>query len=42
MLEALEAEIPVKSAYIAEGAERDDRLREILKLAANRSTPCSR
>ena len=37
MLEALEAEIPVKSAYIAEGAERDDRLREILELAANRS-----
>ena len=37
MLEALEAEIPVKSAYVAEGAERDDRLREILKLAANRS-----
>ena len=37
VLEALEAEIPVKSAYVAEGAERDDRLREILKLAANRS-----
>ncbi len=37
VLEALEAEIPVKSAYIAEGAERDDRLREILKLAANRN-----
>jgi 23S rRNA (guanosine2251-2'-O)-methyltransferase len=37
VLEALEAEIPVRSAYVAEGAERDDRLREILKLAANRS-----
>src|SRR3954468_2842417 len=37
VLEAMEAEIPVKSAYVAEGAERDDRLREILKLAANRS-----
>ncbi len=37
VLEALEAEIPVKSAYVAEGAERDDRLREILKISANRS-----
>ena len=37
VLEALAAEIPVKAAYVAEGAERDDRLREILKLAANRS-----
>ncbi|HEY5847686.1 MAG TPA: 23S rRNA (guanosine(2251)-2'-O)-methyltransferase RlmB [Microlunatus sp.] len=39
VLEALEAQIPVKAAYVAEGAERDDRLRDILKLAANRSTP---
>ncbi|HYP46075.1 MAG TPA: 23S rRNA (guanosine(2251)-2'-O)-methyltransferase RlmB [Propionibacteriaceae bacterium] len=39
VLEAMQAEIPVKSAYIAEGAERDDRLREVLKLAADRSTP---
>jgi 23S rRNA (guanosine2251-2'-O)-methyltransferase len=38
VLEALQAEIPMKAAYIAEGAERDDRLREILKLAANRGT----
>lgn len=38
-LEALEAEIPSKSAYVAEGAERDDRLRDILKLAAERSLP---
>jgi 23S rRNA (guanosine2251-2'-O)-methyltransferase len=36
VLEALEAHIPVKTAYVAEGAERDDRLREILKLAAER------
>ena len=39
VLEAIEAEIPIKAAYVAEGAERDDRLREILKLAAARSTP---
>lgn len=37
VLEALEAEIPIRTAYVAEGAERDDRLREILKLAAQRS-----
>ena len=36
VLEALEAEIPTKTAYVAEGAERDDRLREIFKLAAGR------
>ena len=39
MLEALQAEIPIKTAYVADGAERDDRLRDILKLAANRSLP---
>jgi 23S rRNA (guanosine2251-2'-O)-methyltransferase len=39
VLEALEAELPVKTAYVAEGAERDDRLRDILKLAAERSLP---
>lgn len=39
VLEALEAEIPTKGAYVAEGAERDDRLRDILKLAADRSLP---
>lgn len=38
VLEAMQADIPIKAAYVAEGAERDDRLREILKLAANRST----
>ena len=31
VLEAMEAEIPIRSAYVAEGAERDDRLRDILK-----------
>lgn len=37
VLEALQAGVPVKAAYIAEGAERDDRLREILKFAATHS-----
>ena len=39
VLEALTAEIPTKAGYVAEGAERDDRLRDILKLAAARSLP---
>jgi 23S rRNA (guanosine2251-2'-O)-methyltransferase len=39
VLEAMEAEIPIRSAYVAEGAERDDRLRDILKRAATRGTP---
>lgn len=39
VLEAMEAAIPVKAAYVAEGAERDDRLREVFRLAADRSTP---
>ncbi len=38
VLEAMEAEMPIKAAYVAEGAERDDRLRDILKLAADRGT----
>lgn len=37
--EALLAGLPVKSAYVAEGAERDDRLRDILKFAAENSVP---
>jgi 23S rRNA (guanosine2251-2'-O)-methyltransferase len=37
-LEAMQAEIPVRAAYVAEGAERDDRLRDIGKLAASRGT----
>src|SRR5699024_1609235 len=38
VLEALQAGIPVHTAYIAEGAERDDRLRGILKHAADHGT----
>jgi 23S rRNA (guanosine2251-2'-O)-methyltransferase len=36
VLEALQAELPVQTAYVAEGAERDDRLREIFKITADR------
>ncbi len=39
VLEALEAGMPVKQTYVAEGAERDDRLRDILKFAAEHSIP---
>jgi len=38
VLEAMQAEIPIKTTYVAEGADRDDRLRDILKLAAERGT----
>jgi 23S rRNA (guanosine2251-2'-O)-methyltransferase len=38
VLEAMEAEIPIRAAYVAEGAERDARLRGIVKLAASRGT----
>lgn len=38
VLEAMEAGIPIRAAYVAEGAERDDRLRDILKIAADRGT----
>jgi 23S rRNA (guanosine2251-2'-O)-methyltransferase len=34
----MQAEIPVRAVYVAEGAERDDRLRDIGKLAASRGT----
>jgi 23S rRNA (guanosine2251-2'-O)-methyltransferase len=37
--EALQAGLPLKAAYVAEGAERDDRLRDILKHAADNSLP---
>lgn len=37
--EAMTAGLPAKQAYIAEGAERDDRLRDILKYAAENSIP---
>jgi 23S rRNA (guanosine2251-2'-O)-methyltransferase len=36
VLEAMEVGIPIRAAYVAEGAERDDRLRDIFKLAAGR------
>lgn len=39
VLEALEVGVPARSAYLADGAERDDRLRAILKLAADRGLP---
>lgn len=37
VLEALESGLPVHRAFVAEGAERDDRLREIFKYAAAHS-----
>ena len=36
VLEAMEVEIPIRATYLAEGAERDSRLRDILKIAADR------
>ena len=39
VLEALRAGLPVKTAYVADGAERDDRLREILRHAADNGIP---
>jgi 23S rRNA (guanosine2251-2'-O)-methyltransferase len=38
VLEAMVAEIPARAAYVAEGAERDDRLRDIFRRAAGRGT----
>ncbi|HET8914615.1 MAG TPA: 23S rRNA (guanosine(2251)-2'-O)-methyltransferase RlmB [Propionibacteriaceae bacterium] len=38
VLEAMEVGIPIRTAYVAEGAERDDRLRDIFKIAADRGT----
>lgn len=35
VLEALQAGLPVRRAYVAEGVERDDRLRDILAFAAD-------
>lgn len=37
VFEALQAGMPIKAAYVAEGAERDDRLRDIFKYAAENS-----
>ncbi|HSO68754.1 MAG TPA: 23S rRNA (guanosine(2251)-2'-O)-methyltransferase RlmB [Arachnia sp.] len=39
VFEALTAGLPVKQAFVAEGAERDDRLRDILKFTAERGLP---
>jgi 23S rRNA (guanosine2251-2'-O)-methyltransferase len=39
VLEAMEVEIPIRAAYVAVGAERDDRLRDIFKIAADGGTP---
>ena len=39
VFESFRAGLPVKQAYVAEGAERDDRLRDILKFAAEHSLP---
>ncbi|TDO85941.1 23S rRNA (guanosine(2251)-2'-O)-methyltransferase RlmB [Enemella evansiae] len=39
VLEALQAGIPVQTAFVAEGADRDDRLREIMKFCADHSIP---
>ncbi|MDO5499943.1 MAG: 23S rRNA (guanosine(2251)-2'-O)-methyltransferase RlmB [Propionibacteriaceae bacterium] len=39
VLEALQAGIPVHTAYIADGAERDSRLRDILKHCADHGVP---
>ena len=36
VLEALRAELPITSVYVAEGAERDGRLREVFAIAADR------
>lgn len=37
VLEAMMAGLPIKTAYVAEGAERDDRLNEIFRYAAEHS-----
>ncbi len=39
VLEALQAGLPVRRAFVAEGVERDDRLRDILKFAAEHGIP---
>lgn len=39
VLEALVANLPAKAVYIAEGAERDDRLRDILSFTSEHSVP---
>jgi 23S rRNA (guanosine2251-2'-O)-methyltransferase len=39
VLEGMDSGVPIKTAYLAEGAERDDRLRDILKRAAELDIP---
>lgn len=39
VFEALKAGLPVRRAYVADGVERDDRLRDILKFAAENGIP---
>jgi 23S rRNA (guanosine2251-2'-O)-methyltransferase len=39
VLEALQAGLPVRRAYVADGVERDDRLRDIFKFAADNGVP---
>lgn len=39
VLEALQAGLPIRRAYVADGLERDDRLRDILKFAAENGIP---
>ncbi|MBN9105640.1 MAG: 23S rRNA (guanosine(2251)-2'-O)-methyltransferase RlmB [Propionibacteriaceae bacterium] len=39
VLEALQAGLPIRRAYVADGVERDDRLRDILKYAADNGIP---
>jgi 23S rRNA (guanosine2251-2'-O)-methyltransferase len=39
VLEALRAGLPIRRAYVADGVERDDRLRDILSFAAENGIP---
>jgi 23S rRNA (guanosine2251-2'-O)-methyltransferase len=39
VLEALQAGLPIRRAYVADGVERDDRLRDILRYAADNGIP---
>lgn len=39
VLEAITAGVPIKTAYVAEGTERDDRMRDIVKLCAGQGIP---
>ena len=36
VVEAVRAQVPTQTIYVAEGAERDDRLREVFRIAAER------